>query len=167
MTENALEHAEVEVPSVLAAQYSSRSSLAPNAISEAMGAAFGTLMAYVGQHGLAPAGAPRAIYTAYGQDGLSFTVAMPLAEPPGAAAEPGPVTMGEIPGGRALRFTHRGPYRELMSTYGRITEFMKAQGLLENEADWARYMPMWEEYLNDPATTPEAELMTYIYVPLR
>ena len=42
----------------------------------------------------------------------------------------------------------------------------KAKGPLQCEADWARYMPMWEEYLNDPQTTPEAELLTYIYLPV-
>ena len=51
-------------------------------------------------------------------------------------------------------------------TYGRITEFLKEKGLLKSEADWARYMPMWEEYRNDPTTTPEAELVTYIYLPV-
>ena len=53
----------------------------------------------------------------------------------------------------------------LAATYGQITEFLKAKGLMQSEADWARYMPMWEEYLNDPQTTPGAELMTYIYLP--
>jgi effector-binding domain-containing protein len=43
---------------------------------------------------------------------------------------------------------------------------MQTQGLLKTEADWARFMPMWEEYLNDPETVPEAELVTYIYVPI-
>ena len=76
------------------------------------------------------------------------------------------MTVDTIPAKRALRFTHRGPYRDLMGTYNRITEFMQAKGMLASEADWARYMPMWEEYLNDPQVTPEADLLTYIYVPL-
>ena len=74
--------------------------------------------------------------------------------------------VGSIPGGKALRFTHRGPYQDLMKTYGRITELVPAKGLLKNEADWARYMSMWEEYVNDPGTTPEADPLTYIYLPL-
>jgi hypothetical protein len=27
-------------------------------------------------------------------------------------------------------------------------------------------MPMWEEYPNDPHTTPEADLLTYIFLPM-
>jgi DNA gyrase inhibitor GyrI len=53
-----------------------------------------------------------------------------------------------------------------MRTYNRITECMQAKGMLASEADWARYMPMWEECLNDPQVTPEADILTYIYVPL-
>ncbi len=49
---------------------------------------------------------------------------------------------------------------------GKYAWIAKAKGLMQCEADWARYMPMWEEYLNDPQTTPEAELMTYIYLPV-
>ena len=68
------------------------------------------------------------------------------------------------PTAKAYRFTHRGPYPDLAQTYRRITAFMKEKGWMESEADWSRYMPMWEEYLNDPETTPPAELLTYIYL---
>jgi effector-binding domain-containing protein len=78
----------------------------------------------------------------------------------------GPVTVGEVPGGKALRFTHRGPYPKLMQTYEQITAWMKTEGMLGTDADWAKYMPMWEEYLNDPESTPEDDLITHIYVPL-
>jgi len=33
-------------------------------------------------------------------------------------------------------------------------------------SDWARYSPMWDEYMSDPATTPESELLTRIYLTL-
>jgi hypothetical protein len=36
---------------------------------------------------------------------------------------------------------------------------------MQSEADGACYMPMWEEYLNDPDTTPQADPLTYIYLP--
>ncbi len=43
---------------------------------------------------------------------------------------------------------------------------MKGEGLLTSEADWAKFMPMWEEYMNDPRSTPETDLLTYVYVPI-
>jgi hypothetical protein len=37
---------------------------------------------------------------------------------------------------------------------------------MQTEDDWLRYMPMWEEYVTDPDTTPAESLVTYIYLPL-
>jgi effector-binding domain-containing protein len=163
---DALEFTEVEVAPTLAAQMPGQSAADPPAIAAAMGQTFGKLMAFIGQHGLVPAGPPRTIYTAYGPEEIKFTVALPIAAPPATGVESGPGSVGSLPGGKALRFTHRGPYANLMATYGGITELLKAKGLMQSEADWAKYMPMWEEYLNDPRTTPEAELMTFIYLPV-
>jgi effector-binding domain-containing protein len=163
---DALESTEVEVPPTLAAQMPGQSPADPPAIAAAMDQTFGRLMAFIGRHALRPAGPPRTIYTAYGPAGIKFTVALPVAAPPATPIESGPGSVGSLAGGKALRFTHRGPYASLAATYGQITEFLKAKGLMRSEADWAQYMPMWEEYLNDPQTTPEAELLTYIYLPV-
>jgi effector-binding domain-containing protein len=67
----------------------------------------------------------------------------------------------------ALRFVHHGPYRDVRNTYDRIEAWLRERGGIKTPADWARYSPMWEEYLNDPATTPESELITRIYLTLR
>jgi len=165
-TFDALKFAEVQVPPVLAAQTAGESTSDPAAIATAMGEAFGKVMGFVGQHKLAPSGPPRTIYTSYDPKGIKFIVAMPVAAPPAKPIKTGSAFVQSIPGGKALRFTHRGPYANLMNTYGQITEFLKAKGMMKTEADWARYMPMWEEYLNDPQTTPEPDLLTYIYLPV-
>jgi effector-binding domain-containing protein len=161
-----LEFAEVSVPSVLAAQVPGVSGPDPTAIAGAMRTAFNELMGFVRQHKLTPAGPPRAIYTAYGPQGVRFIVAMPIAKPATTPRTIGPGFIKPMTGGRAMRFTHRGPYADLRKTYGLITEFLKAKGLMETDADWSRYMPMWEEYLNDPQTTPLDKLLTYIYLPM-
>jgi len=163
---DALEFTEVEVPSVLAAQMPGVCGPDPAVISGAMRTAFGELAGFLRQHKLSPSGPPRAIYSAYGPQGVRFTVVMPIAGPPAATRMIGPGFVKSLPAARAMRFTHRGPYAELMNTYGQITEFLKAKGLMQTEADWARYMPMWEEYLNDPQTTPPEDLLTYIYLPV-
>ncbi len=163
---DALEFAEVEVPSVLAAQMPSECGPDPAVISSAMRAAFEKLAGFLRQHKLSPSGPPRAIYAAYGPQGVRFTVVMPIVAPPAATRMIGPGFVKPLPAAKAMRFTHRGPYAELKNTYGQITEFLKAKGLMKTEADWSRYMPMWEEYLNDPQTTPPADLRTYIYLPV-
>jgi len=163
---DALEFAEVEVPPVQAAQMPGECGPDPAAISAAMRTAFERLTGFLRQHKLTPAGPPRAIYTAHGPQGVRFIVAMPIVAPPAITRMIGPGFVKPLAARRAMRFTHRGPYADLMKTYGQITEYLKAEGLIETEADWAKYMPMWEEYLNDPRTTPEADLLTYIYLPV-
>ncbi len=157
---------EVNVEPVLAIQIASRSSNDPAEISKAMSAAFGTLQEFADRKGIRVAGPPRAIYTGYSPEGMDFVVAVPVATAPEASALEGPVTVGELPGGRALRFEHRGPYQALANTYNAITGWMMETGRMESEMDWDRYMPMWEEYLTDPESTPEEELLTHIFLPV-
>lgn len=164
---DALEYAEVEVPSVLAAQMPAECGPDPAVIAGAMRSAFDRLMGFMREQRLSPAGPPRVIYAAYGPQGVRFTVAMPIATPAAATRSIGPGFVKRLAAARAMRFTHRGPYAELAKTYGQISEFLKAQGLMKTESDWAKYMPMWEEYQNDPRTTPEAELLTYVYLPVK
>ena len=161
-----LDFAEVEVASVPAVQVPGECGSDPAAISGAIGEAFDRLMGLVQPHKLTPSGPPRTIYTAYGPDGIKFIVALPIAASSAVSIEADSGFVGSLAAAKAMRFTHRGPYADLMKTYGLITEFLKARGLMQTEADWAKYMPMWEEYLNDPQTTPAAELVTYIYLPV-
>jgi len=161
-----LEFAEVEVPRILAAQMPGAVGPDPAAIAGAMRSAFTELMAFVRQLKLSPSGPPRVIYMAHGPQGVRFTVVMPVAAPPATTRMIGPGFVKAIPAARAMRFTHHGPYAELAKTYGLLTEFLKAKGLMKTDADWAKYMPMWEEYLNDPQTTPPEKLLTYIYLPM-
>jgi effector-binding domain-containing protein len=161
----ALEFAEVNAPPALAVQAPGQSGPDPGSIGAAMQNAFGTLMSFVTRHRLAMNGHPRAIYTAYGPEGISFIAALPVAAGPAEGVAEPRIHVDVLPAARAYRFTHRGPYADLAQTYNRITEFMKEKGWMRTEADWVRFMPMWEEYLNDPETTSPADLLTYIYLP--
>lgn len=162
---DALEYVEeIEVPAVLAAQMPGVCGPDPAVISRTMRTAFDELMGFVRQYKLSPSGSSRTIYTAYGPQGVRFTVAIPVAAPPATSRTIGPGFVKRLPVTRAMRFTHRGPHAELTKTYGQIVEFLKAKGLMKTDADWSHYMPMWEEYLNDPQNTPPAELRTYIYL---
>jgi len=161
-----LEFAEVEVASTLALQVPGQCGCDPKEIGAAMHKTFAELGQLIEKHALSPAGPPRAIYTSYGAEGIQYIVAMPITAAPVDSMEDAARLIGTLPGGKMLRFTHRGPYAGLKDTYGLVTKFMKAKGLMASEADWARYMPMWEEYVNDPHTTPGAELVTHIYLPV-
>jgi AraC family transcriptional regulator len=157
--------AELEVAPALAAQWKGHSAMDGPSIMAAFDKGFHTVMRFIESHGLRANGQPRAIYTDYGVAGVSFTLAVPVAAGEGRDVEEPDVTVATLPGGAAYRFTHIGPYPTLAATYGEITRFMIGRGLMKSEADWARYSPMWEEYVNDPDTTPADDLITYIYLP--
>lgn len=162
-----LENREVAVPPTLVAECHSTSSLEPGAISAAMGAAFSKVGAFLARNGIPAAGSPRAIYTAWGTTSVDFTAAIPIAELPVGVSDSGDVTIKSLPEARALRFVHRGPYSEVRGTYSRIESWLRERGGIKTAADWARYSPMWEEYLNDPATTTPSDLLTHIFLTLR
>ncbi len=67
-----------------------------------------------------------------------------------------------LPGGRYACAVHVGPYEQLGDAWSRFMgEWLPASG--ERVAD----APSYEVYLNDPTTTPKAELRTAMYLPLQ
>ena len=160
-----LEFSRVDVFPTPAAQVAGESASDPDAVARAVDKAFAKLFAFVKKNGLSAWGAPRALYTECGPKRTKFIVAVPILKTPGEPIRGGSAYTGELAGGSAYRFTHRGSYGGLAATYDCITRFMTARGLMAGSDDWDRYMPMWEEYANNPAKTPEDDLLTYIYLP--
>jgi effector-binding domain-containing protein len=165
MTMTQMESKEVLVPSTLVAEIAGVTAM-PADLGAAIGKAFGRLYAAMGRAGLMPSGPPRAIYTAWGPDEVQFTVVVPIDSEPAIPLEEG-VTTTTLPERVALRFVHRGAYRDIRATYDQIESWLRERGGIKTPADWAHYSPMWEEYMNDPATTPESELVTNIFFSLR
>lgn len=128
---------------------------------------FNELISFMESNDIRPSGPPRAIYTAYGPAGVRFTLAVPIGDAPESLVGDDAVRVARLDGGRTLRFKHVGPYDRLAQTYGAITEWLKAHGRMESDADWEKFMPMWEEYRDDPQRTPPAALVTYIHLPAR
>lgn len=125
-------------------------------IGRKMGEAFQALGAFLAKEGVAPAGPPLAVYHDYSDSGMTMDVGFPVAAAAlGKAA--GDIKAGQTPSGKAMKFIHRGPYDKLRDTYGEIEAHFKAEGI-----------PMaplaWEVYLNDPDSTPEADLITEIFM---
>ena len=163
-----LKSMEVLVPATLILACRASSSAEPNAISAAVGGAFQKIAAFQAINRIQASGPPRVVYSEWSTNGVKFTAEVPIADvPPPNVRDTSEVTINASPETSALRFEHRGPYREVRATYDRIEAWLRERGGIKTAADWARYAPMWEEYLNDPTTTPEAELITRIYLTLR
>jgi effector-binding domain-containing protein len=157
---------EVSVPAVLALEFDMSAGNGPGEIGAAMGKAFSTLMNTVQQENLVIIGPPRAIYRTWDATGTQFTAAIPIVDAPAGFLKRD-VKVVAIPEQQALRFVHHGSYQTISQTYARIHAWLRERGAITSDADWARYSPMWEEYIGDPTTTPEEKLMTHIYLSLR
>ncbi|SNR82680.1 AraC family transcriptional regulator [Humidesulfovibrio mexicanus] len=73
-----------------------------------------------------------------------------------------PVSLDVLPGGEYAVFTHQGPYQGLEETYKTIMS-----GWIPTCDREFRDSPWFEIYRNDPATTPPAQLITDIHIPLK
>ena len=162
-----LESMEVLVPATLVAEYHGSSAAESSAISAAVGAALRRVETFLIVNGIRAAGAPRVVYREWSPAGVKFTAAVPITAAPPNVNDGADVSIRTSAECSALRFVHRGAYRDIRGTYDRIEAWLRARGGIKTAADWARYSPMWEEYLNNPATTPESELITRIYLTLR
>lgn len=131
--------------------------------SRALGQAYRRILDYVKSTNEEVAGAPLAITESFDDaTGLwRFEAAIPLAAKPAAPppADAG-VLLGTTPSGRVARFVHTGPYARINETYTRITSYMRANQLVVRDRSW-------EEYVNDPGSTPEDQLITNIYFPIQ
>jgi len=109
--------------------------------------------------GIKGAGAPMTIYTATDDTGFQFQAAVPVAQAP-SRPPGGDVKVGKTPTGKSLKFVHRGSYDSMDTTYDAITNYLD-----EKQLD-ARDLFI-EQYVKDPLTTPEDDLVIEIYVPLK
>jgi effector-binding domain-containing protein len=109
--------------------------------------------------GAKPAGAPMTIYTATDDNGFQFQAAVPLAQAP-ASPPQGDIKVGKSPTGTALKFVHRGSYDEMDTTYEAIAHHLEEKNLEAKDL-------FIEQYMKDPVTTPEDDLVIEIYVPLK
>jgi effector-binding domain-containing protein len=109
--------------------------------------------------GAKPDGAPMTIYTATSDTGFQFQAAVPIAQAP-ASPPPSDIKVGKSPAGTALKFVHRGSYDEMDTTYEAIAHHLEERNLEAKDL-------FVEQYMKDPVTTPDDDLVVEIYVPLK
>ncbi len=90
------------------------------------------------------------------------TVATPLAEADPSIAAHDTITIGSIKPGQSLKVMHTGSYRHLGNAWATAMAHIRTK---KNKMD--KNTPPFERYLNHPDTTPEAELLTEIQIPLK
>lgn len=130
---------------------------------ETLAAKFKDLNAWLDQHHVVPNGPAMTIYTQTDDLGFNYQIGLPVAEVPKDAlkdAPAGDIAVSKSPGGKALRYVHRGSYDTLDSTYEAITNDLDKKGLDAKDM-------FIEEYDTDLSKTSEDKIVVNIYVPIK
>lgn len=120
--------------------------------------AFKKLNAYLDKQGIKPTGAAMTIYTKTDDTGFDFEAAIPVAEAPKELPKDG-IEAGPAPAGKALKFTHRGSFDALDTTYEAITNYLDEKRLDAKDM-------FIEEYGSDALKNAEDQLVVTIFVPI-
>lgn len=137
---------------------SARSPDDSRAIGVALGVSYSKLSGFINAQGLKQVGPPLAIYYGVTDGTLSFEPAIPVDR---VDVKAGPtIRTGTTFAGRAVRAVYRGPYAGLPGVHQQVLAYLAAAGLKQAG-------PMWEQYVSDPAKTPDADLVTHLYYPVQ
>jgi effector-binding domain-containing protein len=141
-----------------AAGHSSRDTME---IGKQIGVAYVDVIAFMKANGLKQIGPPITINTSWGEGGYDFDAAIPVDRAPDKPVPAGSkVQVKQTYGGRVLRAVTKGPRAGMPVAYDKLTSYMAARGY---EAAGSP----WDEYVSDPVATPEADLTTKIYQPVK
>jgi effector-binding domain-containing protein/uncharacterized protein YndB with AHSA1/START domain len=143
------------------AYVSSQSSKDPAQIGEAIGAGYAKVVVFMKANGLKQAGPPITINTRWDDTGYGFDAAIPVDKAPEKEIPAdSTVKVKQTYAGKTLKVVYKGPYGAMTSSYQKLEAYIAARGLVCTG-------PPWDEYVSDPGTTPEAELITNIYQPVK
>ena len=121
------------------------------------------LMRWVTANGYRAEGPPSGVYfnnpMVTPEAELTWEIRVPLAGKPRELSPSGGVGIKTVSAGEIAAAIHRGPYAQVGNTYQELGRWLGEQG-------YRVAGPAEEVYLSDPSTTPEAELMTEIRMPV-
>ncbi len=121
--------------------------------------AFKSINGYLDKQKIKPSGQAIVVYTETDDAGFHYQAGLPIAETPKNPPR-GDLAVGKSPGGKTVKFVHRGSYDSMDTTYEAITNRLDEKRL-ETEDMFI------EEYVTDPLKTPADKLVVNIYVPLK
>jgi effector-binding domain-containing protein len=124
----------------------------------AIGEAYGKIGHVMQGNGSQMQGAPMTITTSYDKDGWKFDAAIPV-DRNDAAADAPEVQSGVTYAGKAVQFSHVGPYDRIGDTTTKAYAWLAVQGYKPRDR-------LIEEYISDPGSTPPEQLQTRLVIPV-
>ena len=131
-------------------------------VANAEAAAHAQIKAFIAAHHLKVTGAPMAVTRLWdpAHNRYEFDTAVPADWNNLIVPASSPVKLGQTLGGEVVVATYTGPYSGTGQVYAQMKTWLAANGLTATGL-------IWEQYLNDPANTPDDKLVTLIYTPVK
>ncbi|MEK6805354.1 MAG: SRPBCC family protein [Pseudomonadota bacterium] len=130
------------------------------AISTAYAVAYSKVLAYLQKNKLQAAGAPVGIARKWDEKEkiYEYDAGIPVASAP--SGNEGEIKVQTTYAGKALKVVYQGSYKDMGPTYDALFAYAAVYGYSQNG-------DLWEAYVSDPVSTPEAERVTHIYFPIK
>ncbi len=128
-------------------------------VSAIMGQAYGQITAFMQTNGIDFAGMPMTLTRSFDNESWAFDAAIPVLID-SVEGETGEIQLGQTYAGKAVKYIQMGPYDQGDASHELIRAYIEEHELETNGN-------IWEIYANDPTTVSEAEIMTYIYQPIK
>lgn len=127
-----------------------------------LGELYGKVMKFVTGAGSKQVDAPMAITHEFNDETKfwKFDAAIPVDKADLVAPAEGEVKVMQTYAGMAIKVIHKGAYSAMEPTYNKLMAYKAARGFEDNGNSW-------EHYVTDPGSTPEADLVTNIYWPVK
>jgi len=128
-------------------------------MAEIMVEGYQRLWAYIAKCGKQMASAPYCKYTNGRENFMKWDIELgvPVSEP---LPEQDGIYMSKTCEGKAITAIHEGAYKDIEKTYASLMQYL-AENKLESTGTYYDY------YLNNPADTPESELLTKVVFPIK
>ncbi len=104
-------------------------------------------------------GMPLAITRSWENSIWEFDAAIPV-DLTSIEGDTGEVQLGQTYAGKVVKYIQKGSYDQGEASYALLDAYIEENELQRNGNPW-------EVYANDPASVPEAEILTYIYQPIK
>ena len=128
-------------------------------LSAVMAAAYDQITTFMDANGIEMAGMPMTITRHWGEVIWEFDAAIPVSIN-AIEGETGDIQLGQTYAGKVVKYIQKGSYDQAEASYELLDAYLADQEL-ETNGD------PWEVYANDHETVAEADILTYIYQPIK
>ena len=119
---------------------------------------FAKIIAFITQNNLTMNGTPRIITKSFNDEIFEFDAAIPVVDN-SLIDESGKIKAQQTYVGKALKIIHKGSYSNFQESYKILNAYI-------HERKYSKNGDSWEDYITDPTTTTDKDLITHIYQPV-